>query len=135
MKGSGASGNICRAAARSPPCESGSSGGGAALVGDRMSLAIPLLALLVEATFGYPDRVLRAIGHPVMWLGRMIDWVGVTLNRDTSGGCRRNGAAFVAASLTLFIPAVLACVVEHSLLFLPRGFVSSALFASTLSSQ
>ena len=37
-----------------------------------MSIAITLLALLIEATFGYPDRVLRAIGHPVMWLGRLI---------------------------------------------------------------
>src|SRR5438045_655479 len=35
-----------------------------------MSIAITLLALLIEATLGYPDRVLRAIGHPVMWLGR-----------------------------------------------------------------
>ena len=41
-------------------------------VWDRMSIAITLLALLIEATLGYPDRVLRAIGHPVMWLGRMI---------------------------------------------------------------
>ena len=48
-----------------------------------MSIAITLLALLVEATLGYPDRVLRTIGHPVMWLGRMIDWLDVILNRDT----------------------------------------------------
>ena len=35
-----------------------------------MSIVITLLALLIEATLGYPDRMLRAIGHPVMWIGR-----------------------------------------------------------------
>src|SRR3954466_2637514 len=122
MKGSGASGNICRAAWRSPPCASGSSGEVDAPVWDRMSIAITLLALLVEATFGYPDRVLRAIGHPVMWLGRMIDWLDAPLNRDTSRGSQRKAAGFVAAFLIVVIPAALACLVEHSLLLLPYGF-------------
>ena len=58
---------------------------------DRMSIAITLLALLIEATLGYPDRVLRAIGHPVMWIGRMIDWLDRTLNRETRSGGRAQG--------------------------------------------
>jgi adenosylcobinamide-phosphate synthase len=73
-----------------------------------MSIAVTLLALLVEATFGYPDRVLRAIGHPVTWLGRMIDWLDATLNRDTSSGGWRKAAGFAAAFLTFFVPAVAA---------------------------
>jgi len=116
MKGSGASGNICRAASRSPPWATGSSGETDAPVWDRMSIAITLLALLIEATFGYPDRVLRAIGHPVMWLGRMIDWLDVTLNRDTCTGRRRKAAGFLAAILIVVIPAAAAYAVESSLL-------------------
>ena len=68
-----------------------------------MSIAITLLALLVEATLGYPDRVLRAIGHPVMWLGRMIDWFDVTLNRDTTSSGRRKAVGFAAAFLIALI--------------------------------
>jgi adenosylcobinamide-phosphate synthase len=100
-----------------------------------MSIAITLLALLVEATFGYPDRVLRAIGHPVMWLGRMIDWLDVILNRDTSTGGRRKAAGFVAAFLIAVIPAAVAYAVESSLLLLPYGFVFVAIVASSLIAQ
>ena len=100
-----------------------------------MSIAITLLALLIEATLGYPDRVLRAIGHPVMWLGRMIDWLDVTLNRDTSSGGRRKAAGFAAAFLIVFIPAAAAYAVESSLLLLPYGFVIVAILASSLIAQ
>src|SRR6185436_3809474 len=129
MKGSGASGNICRAAVRSPPCASGSSGKADTPVWDRMSIAITLLALLVEATFGYPDRVLRAIGHPVMWLGRLISWLDTALNRDTSSSGRRKAAGFVAAFLIFLIPAAAAYAVESSLLLLPYGFAFVAILA------
>jgi len=100
-----------------------------------MSIAITLLALLVEATFGYPDRVQRAIGHPVMWLGRMIDWLDATLNRDTSGRGRRKTAGFVAAFLIVFIPATAAYALESSLLLLPYGFAIVAIVASSLIAQ
>ena len=100
-----------------------------------MSIAITLLALLVEATLGYPDRVLRAVGHPVMWLGRMIDWFDVTLNRDTSSGGRRKAAGFAAAFLIVFIPAAAAHVIESSLLLLPYGFVIVAILATSLIAQ
>src|SRR5205814_6403925 len=85
--------------------------------------------------FGYPDRVLRAIGHPVMWLGRMIDWLDVALNRDTSSGGRRKGAGFVAAFLIFFIPAAASYAVESSLLLLPYGFAIVAIVASSLIAQ
>src|SRR5207344_1324685 len=100
-----------------------------------MSIAITLLALLVEATLGYPDRVLRAIGHPVMWLGRMIDGLDVTLNRDTSTSGRRKVAGFAAAFLIVLIPAALAYAVESSLILLPYGFAIVAVLASSLIAQ
>ena len=46
-----------------------------------MSIVITLLALLTEATLGYPGPVLAAIGHPVTWLGRMIGWLDRALER------------------------------------------------------
>jgi adenosylcobinamide-phosphate synthase len=73
-----------------------------------MSIAITLLALLVEATLGYPDRVLRAIGHPVMWSGRMIGSLDATLNRDTSSSGRRRAAGFVTAFVVAALPAATA---------------------------
>src|SRR4029078_542896 len=100
-----------------------------------MSITITLLALLVEATLGYPDRVLRAVGHPVMWLGRLIDCFDVTLTRDTSSGGRRKAAGFAAAFLIVVIPAAAAYVIESSLLLLPYGFVIVAILATSLIAQ
>ncbi len=77
-----------------------------------MSIVITLLALLVEATLGYPDRVLRAIGHPVMWIGWMIELLDRSLNRETSSGTDRKAAGFVAAFLIAAIPAVAAYGME-----------------------
>ena len=38
----------------------------------QMAVALTLLALLIELAVGYPDRLFRAIGHPVTWIGRLI---------------------------------------------------------------
>lgn len=45
-----------------------------------MTVALAFFALLIEAAVGYPDRLLRAIGHPVIWMGRLIGWLDRTLN-------------------------------------------------------
>ncbi|HUU66662.1 MAG TPA: cobalamin biosynthesis protein, partial [Methyloceanibacter sp.] len=37
-----------------------------------MAAPLALLALLVELVAGYPDALMKAIGHPVTWMGRLI---------------------------------------------------------------
>lgn len=44
------------------------------------ALLLTLVALLVEAAFGYPQAVYRAIGHPVVWIGNLIGWLDRRLN-------------------------------------------------------
>ncbi|KQP32276.1 adenosylcobinamide-phosphate synthase CbiB [Methylobacterium sp. Leaf100] len=44
------------------------------------TLAILLLALTVEAAAGYPDRLYRALGHPVTWIGALIGRLDGGLN-------------------------------------------------------
>jgi len=100
-----------------------------------MSIAVTLLALLIEATLGYPDRVLRVIGHPVMWIGSMIDLLDRSLNRDTSVGARRKAMGFVAAFLIAAIPAVAGYAIERGLSLLSFGFVIAGILASTLIAQ
>lgn len=98
-----------------------------------MSIATTLLALLIEATAGYPDRVIRAIGHPVTWIGRLIALLDRTLNRP--GSASRKAAGFLALVIIIAVPAVAAYTVERALLLLPLGFVLVALLASTLIAQ
>ena len=37
-----------------------------------MSVTLTLLRPADRALVGYPDRLVRAIGHPVTWMGRLI---------------------------------------------------------------
>ena len=98
-----------------------------------MSIATTLLALLIEATAGYPERVLRAIGHPVIWIGQLISLLDRTLNRPDSGW--RKAAGFLALVIIIAVPAVAAYAIERALLLLPLGFALVAALASTLIAQ
>jgi len=100
-----------------------------------MSIPTTLVALLVEAGFGYPDRLARGIGHPVIWVGRLIGWLDATFNRETRRDAERRIAGFVAAACIVVIPAAVAFVVERCALLLPFGFVLVAIVASSLLAQ
>src|SRR6188474_1055545 len=100
-----------------------------------MNIVVTLLALLIEAIVGYPDRLVKCIGHPVIWVGRLIDWLDRTLNRENfSAPCRRR-AGFAALLVLVGIPAVLAFGLERGLLLMPFGWAVVGLLASTLIAQ
>ena len=46
-----------------------------------MFAALAFLALVIERIVGYPDWLLRAIGHPVIWMGKLIALLDRRLNR------------------------------------------------------
>lgn len=58
-----------------------------------MSFLLAFLSLLVELCFGYPDRLLRAIGHPVIWIGSLISFLDRTLNRAEESADMRKFAS------------------------------------------
>ena len=130
MKGSGAAGNSRRAAATSPPCRSG-----AAPVWETMAVTLALLALLIEVIVGYPDRLVRAIGHPVTWMGRMIAALDRALNHETMSDAKRRAAGVAALLAIIGVPAIIGYVVERGVLLLPLGIVVAAIIASTLIAQ
>jgi adenosylcobinamide-phosphate synthase len=93
------------------------------------------LALVIEAVTGYPDWLVRFIGHPVMWIGRLIGILDGTLNHDRmSSASQRTAGAFSLVMATGLI-GVAAHVLEQGLLRAPSGIVIAALAASTLLAQ
>jgi len=101
---------------------------------------------VIELCAGYPQALLRAIGHPVTWIGRLIAALDHLLNRDTpppfppplAGEGRegvRRGAGIVAILLLLGIVGTVAFAVQHELLLLPFGLIAVAVIASTLIAQ
>src|SRR5262245_19427643 len=129
MKGCGASGNSRRATARSPPCSSVASGS------EIMPVVLTALAVLIELIAGYPDWLVRSIGHPVTWMGRLIAGLERRWNRETLRPHVRRMVGAVAVLLLVGIVGMVALIIERGLLLLPFGFIGAAVVASTLVAQ
>lgn len=100
-----------------------------------MAAPLALLALLIELTVGYPDRLMRGIGHPVTWMGRLIAWLDRQLNRDTAEAETRRRAGAIALLALFSVVGVIAVVIEQVLLLLPFGLIAVAILASTMLAQ
>jgi len=94
-----------------------------------------LIALLIDATLGDPQWLYRRLPHPVVWLGRVIDWVDHQLNRATDTTSRRKITG-VAAAAGLFIGAlIVGAILQAILLTLPGGPIWLAIAISSLIAQ
>ncbi len=100
-----------------------------------MAVMPTLLALVIEAAVGYPAWLMRAIGHPVVWIGALIDALERGLNRPAWPAKARRAAGFAFVPALVCVVAVMALAVERSLLLLPFGVLGVALLASTLLAQ
>jgi len=100
-----------------------------------MAIALTFLALLIEALLGYPDWLVRTIGHPVTWMGRLIGVLDRVLNRDTISAAKRRRAGACALTVVVGLAAAVAAALEYSLLLLPFGLVIAAVAASTFLAQ
>ena len=100
-----------------------------------MTVTLTLAALLIEALVGYPDRLVRSIGHPVSWIGRLIGALERYCNRDTAEPVQRRALGIITLLLVVTVVAVAAFVIERGLLLLPFGVIGVAFLASALIAQ
>ena len=84
-----------------------------------LSLPLALAASVVEALIGYPAPLYRAIGHPVTWMGRWLEWLEASLNRPDASFAVRRASGVVALCLYLAPVALIAWAATRALL--PRG--------------
>jgi adenosylcobinamide-phosphate synthase len=99
-----------------------------------MSAAFALLAMLIELCIGYPERLTRAIGHPVIWIGGLIERCDRLLNREGTPGLRRL-MGMSAVVMLLGLVGAAAFVVQSQLLRLPYGLIVVAVLANTMIAQ
>ena len=100
-----------------------------------MTVTLTLAALLIEAVVGYPDRLVRSIGHPVTWIGRLIRALERSCNSDTREPGRRRALGLITVLLIVSIVAVVTLVIERGLLLLPFGLIGVGVLASALIAQ
>ncbi|MEQ1942891.1 adenosylcobinamide-phosphate synthase CbiB [Mesorhizobium sp. VNQ89] len=100
-----------------------------------MSVLIAFLSLALETRLGYPDRLFRAIGHPVTWIGRLISCLDSTLNRATDSDRTRRLCGVAALAVIVGVPAAIAYAVQTFLLLHPLGFFVAIALGTTLLAQ
>jgi len=79
-----------------------------------------LAAMLIEAAFGYPQILVRRIGHPIMWIGSLI----ARLDRTLNAGAARRAKGVLALVILLAVCgglAALALILPWWLLVLPAS--------------
>ncbi len=100
-----------------------------------MFVLLAFLSLLVELGLGYPDRLVRAIGHPVIWIGQLISFLDRNLNRATQSDASRRIWGVVALVVLIAVPAGIAFALETLFSLSPLGIVAAALLGSALLAQ
>lgn len=101
------------------------------------SLPLAALAVAVEACLGYPQALYRAIGHPVTWIGRLLDLSESGLNPARWPFALRRFCGFIALGGVLSIVAGAAVLLDHAAMRLPNpaSLVLTAFLASSLLAQ
>jgi adenosylcobinamide-phosphate synthase len=100
-----------------------------------MSVALALLVMLIELCLGYPHFLLRAIGHPVIWIGRLIGALDRVLNREAMAAGARRAMGICSVVILIAVVGVAAFFVQRELFHWPAGLLATALLASTLIAQ
>ena len=90
-----------------------------------------LLALFLERLVGYPNALVARIGHPVMWMGRLIAGLDLRLNI----GDRRRQRGVLALIVLLAVTALATVPLALALRSIPFGWAVEAILASSLLAQ
>ncbi|MEM6742720.1 MAG: adenosylcobinamide-phosphate synthase CbiB [Pseudomonadota bacterium] len=94
-----------------------------------MSAAAMLTALAAEAAAGWPRAVFDAVGHPVVWLGRLIDWTDRRWNRPHASDGARRASGSAATALVVAAAALPAWALQALLPDGPAGWIIAGLLA------
>lgn len=99
------------------------------------TLVVLAVALAVEAAAGYPDRLYRAAGHPVTWIGRLIGTLDRTLNRGSESRRRAAGIVGLLVLLASAGAAALALTALASAAGLAGALILLGLVCASLPAQ
>lgn len=100
-----------------------------------MSVPLAFLSLLVERVIGYPEPLLKAIGHPVIWIGKLVSLLDNRLNRADLPPEERRQKGTTALVVLIVVSGLVAAVIVGLLSLLPFGVVFIALVATSLLAQ
>jgi adenosylcobinamide-phosphate synthase len=83
-----------------------------------------VVAMVMDALLGWPDRLFARIGHPVMWLGAFIAALDGRLNRSSDSPIQRRIAGSATALIVIIVAAGLGGLVQRAA---PSGLIGTLL--------
>lgn len=98
-------------------------------------ISLVLLALLLEGALGYPQRLVDRIGHPVIWIGRLISAMDRAWNQAARSFATRRAAGVAALLVLVGVAGGVGFALQSALLALPFGILAVALLGSSLLAQ
>ncbi|MCZ8374187.1 MAG: adenosylcobinamide-phosphate synthase CbiB [Beijerinckiaceae bacterium] len=99
------------------------------------TLAVVLVALVVDALIGDPDIVWRRFPHPVAWFGGLIRALEVRLNRPERPEAWRRVLGLLALAALVVCALAGGFLLEKGLMALPFGWFWTGLAGSVLIAQ
>lgn len=83
-----------------------------------------MVAMAADALFGWPDRLFARFGHPVTWLGYLINTLDTRWNRESDAPFTRRAAGVMAALLAVAVPVAVAWLLQR---MIPSGLAGMVL--------
>ncbi|SDG60097.1 adenosylcobinamide-phosphate synthase CbiB [Pelagibacterium luteolum] len=96
---------------------------------------IAFLATVLERFVGYPAWVVDRIGHPVMWIGKLIEGLEARFNDPEKSFETRLGLGVVSMVVVVLTTLVVTLGIQSVLRFVWLGWVIEVVLASTLLAQ
>lgn len=100
-----------------------------------MTVIVAFLALVVDLVVGYPQWFVDRIGHPVTWIGRMIDALDSRFNRAGDEPRRRRAAGLLSLSTLILAAAGTGAFVWWLCGQFAHGWIAAAILAASLIAQ
>ena len=97
-----------------------------------MSAVLILLAWSIEVAFGYSQKIVSRIGHPVMWIGGFIAAIDQKIDREILTPEQQRFWGAVLVTIVLVAGICTASIISISLSGSLFGFFLQALIASSL---
>jgi adenosylcobinamide-phosphate synthase len=82
------------------------------------------VAMVVDALVGWPNSLFARVGHPVVWLGRLITALDARWNREVDRPAMRRMAGVAAALLVIVLSVELALILQR---MIPPGLAGMVL--------
>lgn len=93
------------------------------------------LALIVERQFGYSQKLVEIIGHPVMWFGKVISFFETRMNTARRSPEQQRLAGMVAMLALLALVLVITLAIQQVLRLVPGGWIVEILLATPFLAQ